>query len=35
MAYRPRLWNPRNKPTLWVKPIIPKWLLKHYEKYYN
>ena len=35
MSYRPRLWNPRNRPQLWVKPIIPKWLLKHYEKYYN
>ena len=34
MSYRPRIWNPYNKPTLYVKRILPKWLLKHYKKYY-
>ena len=35
MSYKPRLWNPRNRPQLWGKPIIPKWLLEYYDKYCN
>ena len=29
MSYKPRLWKGYNKPKLWVKVYIPKWLLEY------
>ena len=31
MSYKPRLWKGYNKPQLWVKVYIPKWLLPKYN----
>jgi len=31
MSYKPRLWKGYNKPKLWVKVYIPKWLLPKYN----